>query len=58
MGIGLYLIELDSIRLALDLLDAALLNNRTYSNGSQRCMNMKLFLYRLGLNITLLDNRL
>ena len=43
MRIRLDLIELDSIRLILDSLDTALLNDKTYSNWSQGCKsNFKL----------------
>ena len=64
MGIGSNLIELDSIKFALDWLDAVLLDHRSYSNWSQGCKsNFELneiqfnFLYIL-IGQTLLDNRL
>ena len=43
MGIGSDLIELDSIKFALDWLDVALLNDKAYSNWSLGCKsNFKL----------------
>ena len=45
MEIGLDLIELDSIRLVMDWLDASLLNNMACFNWSQGYMNMN-YLYR------------
>ena len=60
MVIELDLIKLDSIRLALDWLDVALLNDKTCSNWSQgyKIKLMRLIWYRLLLDQILLDNRL